>query len=158
MHIRRATMSDTDAIYQLIKHYALEGKLLSRTYASIYENLQNFYVADEGGAVAGVASLHILDKDLAEIRSLAVDPDHTGKGIGKELVKQIIYETNRLEIENLIALTYQIEFFTKLGFDIVDKQSLPQKMWKDCINCPKLPSCDETAMLKKVWQTELAKQ
>jgi len=158
MHIRRATMSDTDAIYQLIKHYALEGKLLSRTYASIYENLQNFYVADEGGAVTGVASLHILDKDLAEIRSLAVDPDHTGKGIGKELVKQIIYETNRLEIENLIALTYQIEFFTKLGFDIVDKQSLPQKMWKDCINCPKLPSCDETAMLKKVWQTELAKQ
>ncbi|WP_044893536.1 N-acetyltransferase [Bacillus alveayuensis] len=158
MNIRKAVMSDCETIYQLIKHYAREGKLLSRTYTSIYENLQNFYVADDGGKVTGIASLHILDKDLAEIRSLAVDPEYKGKGIGKELVKKIITETNRLQIENLIALTYQIEFFSKLGFHIVDKQSLPQKMWKDCINCPKLPSCDETAMLKKVWQQELIKK
>lgn len=157
MFIRKAVMSDTEAIYQLIKHYALEGILLSRTYSSIYENLQNFFVAEDSGKVAGVASLHILDKDLAEIRSLAVHPEHIGKGIGKQLVKQVMAEANRLEIENLIALTYQIEFFSKLGFEIVDKQSLPQKMWKDCINCPKLPSCDEIAMLKKVWQKELAK-
>ncbi|MEH7309361.1 GNAT family N-acetyltransferase, partial [Neobacillus drentensis] len=82
---------------------------------------------------------------------LAVSPGYVGKGIGKALVQQIIKETEVLEITRLISLTYQITFFSKLGFYQVDKNQLPQKMWKDCINCPKLHSCDETAMLMNVF-------
>jgi len=147
MLIRKAVMTDSEGIYQLIALYAQEGKLLARTYASIYKNLQSFYVAVIDNQVVGISSLCILDRDLAEIRSLAVSPDHCRKGIGRALVKQIILETRELKIAKLIALTYQINFFSALGFRIVNKTELPQKMWKDCINCAKLHSCDETAML-----------
>lgn len=150
MNIRKAIMSDTESIYNLISGYAKEGKLLVRTYPSIYENLQSFVVAVLNDEVVGICSLTILDRNLAEVRSLAVSPAYVGKGIGKALVKQIMKETANLEITKLISLTYQIEFFSKLGFNVVDKNELPQKMWKDCINCPKLHSCDETAMLLNV--------
>ncbi|MFB9760731.1 N-acetyltransferase [Ectobacillus funiculus] len=150
MLIRKAVMSDTEGIYKLISEYAKEGKLLARTYASIYEDLQSFVVAVLNNEVVGISSLTILDRNLAEVRSLAVNPAYVGKGIGKALVKQIIKETGNLEITKLISLTYQIEFFSKLGFNQVDKNELPQKMWKDCITCPKLHSCDETAMLMNV--------
>lgn len=150
MLIRKAVMSDTEGIYKLISEYAKEGKLLARTYSSIYENLQSFVVAVLNDEVVGISSLTILDRNLAEVRSLAVSPAYVGKGIGKALVKQIIKETANLEINKLISLTYQIEFFSKLGFNPVDKNELPQKMWKDCIICPKLHSCDETAMLMNV--------
>lgn len=147
MQVRKARMNDTETIFQLILHYAKEGKLLPRSYNSIYENLQSFYVAVEEQEVIGISSLHILDRDLAEVRSLAVSPEHSRKGVGKALVQQIMTDTKVLEIEKLIALTYQIEFFLKLGFAQVNKNDLPQKMWKDCLNCSKLHSCDETAML-----------
>jgi amino-acid N-acetyltransferase len=147
MQVRKANMSDTENIFQLILHYAKEGKLLARSYNSIYENLQSFYVAVEDNEVIGISSLHILDRDLAEVRSLAVDPKHSRKGVGKALVTEIMNDTKVLEIAKLIALTYQIEFFSKMGFQLVNKNDLPQKMWKDCLNCSKLHSCDETAML-----------
>jgi len=150
MLIRTAVMSDTESIYNLILAYAKEGKLLARTYSSIYENLQSFVVAIVDNEVVGISGLTILDRDLAEVRSLAVRHDYVGNGIGKALVKEIINKTENLEITKLISLTYQIEFFSKLGFNRVDKNELPQKMWKDCINCPKLHSCDETAMLMNV--------
>src|SRR4051812_25197760 len=105
MQVRKANMSDTETIFQLIIHYAKEGKLLPRSYNSIYENLQSFYVAVENNEVIGISSLHILDRDLAEVRSLAVDPNHSRKGIGKALVKEIMNDTRVLEIEKLIALT-----------------------------------------------------
>jgi amino-acid N-acetyltransferase len=143
-------MNDAENIFQLILQYAKEGKLLARSYNSIYENLQSFYVAVEDNEVIGISSLHILDRDLAEVRSLAVDPHHSRKGIGKALVTEIIKDTKVLQIAKLIALTYQIDFFLKLGFMQVNKNDLPQKMWKDCLNCPKLHSCDETAMLINV--------
>ncbi|WP_343223062.1 GNAT family N-acetyltransferase [Paenibacillus sophorae] len=94
----------------------------------------------------GVTSLHILDFDLAEIRSLVVNPNLALRGIGKLLVNKIIEETRKLEIKRLISLTYQDAFFHKCGFFIVDKDKLPQKIWKDCINCSKIKSCDEIAM------------
>jgi amino-acid N-acetyltransferase len=150
MQIRKANMSDTESIFQLILHYAKEGKLLARSYNSIYENLQSFYVAIEDNEVIGISSLCILDRDLAEVRSLAVNPNHGRKGVGSALVSEIIKDTKMLGITKLISLTYQIDFFSNLGFSHADKNDLPQKMWKDCLNCPKLHSCDETAMLINV--------
>lgn len=156
LNIRKAVMSDVETIYNLIDFYAKEGRLLQRSHASIYENLQSLYVVDVKGEIAGVAGLHILGQNLAEIRSLVVAPEHAGKGIGKVLVKHIVQETERLEIEKLLSLTYQVEFFKKCGFHIVEKESMPQKVWKDCINCPKFPACDETAMVIKVTSRTLA--
>lgn len=146
MKIRKATMGDTEAMFELIELYAVQGQLLHRTRTSIYEHLQCFYVAVDHNEIVGVASLHILDFDLAEIRSLVVSPNLKGKGIGRELVNTIIEETRKLEIKRLISLTYQDSFFEKCGFVKVNKETMPQKIWKDCINCAKFKACDEIAM------------
>lgn len=145
--IRKATMSDTQEMYALINQYADEGKLLHRTMESIYEHLQCFIVAVDGVKIVGTASLHILERDLAEIRSLAVHPEYNGKGIGKRLVKTIVDETKALGIQTLLTLTYQEEFFKKCHFKIIEKSDLPMaKVWKDCMTCPKIDNCDEIAM------------
>ncbi|MGG3006031.1 GNAT family N-acetyltransferase, partial [Geobacillus stearothermophilus] len=97
-----------------------------------------------------VAGLHILGHDLGEVRSLVVSPDHMGKGIGRLLVHHIADEAARLGVKRLISFTYQVEFFRKCGFEIAEKATLPEKVWIDCVNCPKLDCCDETAMIKYI--------
>lgn len=144
--IRKATIGDVEAIFELIAMYAKQGILLPRTRESLYENLQVIFVATIDDQVMGTASLHILAKDLAEIRSLVVADEANGKGIGKLLVQKIIEETKKLEITRLISLTYQLQFFEKCGFRVIEKDEMPQKVWKDCINCDKFPHCDEIAM------------
>ncbi|QHW29933.1 N-acetyltransferase [Paenibacillus rhizovicinus] len=149
--IRKATMNDTDIMHQLINAYADEGKLLHRTYSSIYENLQCFYVAESDGEIVGTASLHILDKELAEIRSLTVSTDHFGNGIGKRLVQVVVDETEMLGVKSLLSLTYQVDFFRKCGFNLIDKSKLPMtKIWKDCKHCSKYANCDENAMIIEI--------
>jgi amino-acid N-acetyltransferase len=87
-------------------------------------------------------------EDLAEIRSLAVSEQYQGEGIGSELVTAALAEAQDLEIRRIFTLTYRPDFFNKYGFEIVDKATLPQKVWTECIKCVKFPDCDEIAMLK----------
>ncbi|WP_127572880.1 N-acetyltransferase [Paenibacillus xylaniclasticus] len=146
--IRKPTIKDTPTMYKLINMYADEGRLLHRSITSIYEYLQCFYIAEHDNEIIGTASLHILDQELAEIRSLTVSPDYVGKGIGKMLVNKIKEETETLGIKTLLSLTYQVQFFLRCGFELIDKEELPmQKVWKDCMNCPKFTNCDENAMV-----------
>lgn len=147
MQFRKAVMADTEAIYELIQLNAELGLMLPRPRISIYENLQSMTVIDDQGTIVGVGGLHILWSDLAEIRSLAIAPEKKGLGLGKELVSLLVKEAHRLGIPRVLSLTYQVDFFKKSGFTIVAKESLPQKVWKDCLNCNKFPTCDETAML-----------
>lgn len=147
IEIRRAKISDVDAIYDLIYLYSEQKIVLPRTKESLVQQIFSFFVAVVDGKVAGCASLAILDRELAEIRSLVVSQSVTRLGVGKLLVEQIIKETKRLEINKLISLTYQVEFFKKCGFEVTVKDNMPQKVWKDCIHCPKLHNCDEIAMI-----------
>jgi amino-acid N-acetyltransferase len=100
------------------------------------------------GQVVGCVALSVLWADLAEVRSLAVDESCRGKGIGTRLVEWSIDEARRLQIRRIMALTYEKAFFEKLGFDMVDKDTLPLKVWSDCVRCPKKDGCDEIAMVK----------
>jgi amino-acid N-acetyltransferase len=147
IEIRQAKVSDVERIHDLILLYSEQSVLLPRTKESLYQNLLSIFVAEWDGQLVGSASLTILDKELAEIRSLVVDPEMGKRGIGKLLVKRIIEETRRAGIEKIISLTYQVEFFSKCGFEVTVKDDMPQKVWKDCIHCPKLPKCDEIAMI-----------
>ncbi|AZN41721.1 N-acetyltransferase [Paenibacillus albus] len=152
--IRKATMDDTEVMHELINTYADEGKLLHRTHSSIYENLQCFYIAEINGQIIGTVSLHILDKELAEVRSLTVATDYFGRGIGKRLVREVIHETKKLGVTTLLSLTYQVDFFEKCGFNRIDKSKLPMtKIWKDCMHCSKFSNCDENAMVINVFST-----
>ena len=145
-NVRKALISDAEKIQYLINEYAKQGLMLPRSINSIYENIRDFWVCEENGEVVGTCALTIFWSDLAEIRSLAVAPKHVRKGIGSSLVKKAIEEAKSLGINRVFTLTYQVEFFKKLGFKEIDKNSLPHKIWRDCINCVKFPNCDETAM------------
>jgi amino-acid N-acetyltransferase len=122
--------------------------MLPRSLADIYENLRDYFVFEEdNGELAGSAAIHIMWEDLAEVRSLAVREGKMRRGIGTRLVESCISEAIVLGIGRVFALTYKPEFFEKLGFHIVDKAELPQKIWTDCLKCSKFPDCDEVALV-----------
>jgi len=141
-------MSDVKGIHQLIADYAKKGDMLPRSLADIYENLRDYFVFEEdGGELVGSAAIHIMWEDLAEVRSLAVREGKMRRGVGTQLVESCISEAIVLGIGRVFALTYKPEFFEKLGFHIVDKAELPQKIWTDCLKCSKFPDCDEVALV-----------
>ncbi len=144
--LRKAKMKDAERIQFLINEYAKQGLMLPRSINSIYEHIRDFWVYEENREILGTCALTIFWNDLAEVRSLAVDPGHLRRGIGTALVEKAIEEAKEFGINRVFTLTYQVEFFEKLGFKVIDKNSLPHKIWRDCINCVKFPNCDETAM------------
>ncbi len=147
---RKVKISDAEAIHSLVNRYAGQGLMLPRSRNFIYENLREFTAAEINGKFLGVAGLHIVWENLAEIRALAVQDENVGSGIGKGLVERLQSEALELGIPRLFALTYKPEFFEKCGFRRVDKEELPHKVWKECINCPQFPNCDEVALVKDI--------
>ncbi|EIJ78063.1 acetyltransferase [Bacillus methanolicus PB1] len=150
MQIYNAVTSDVKDIHDLIQLYSNKGLVLPRSFLSIYQYLQCMYVVKDENKIVGIAGLHVLGHDLAEVRSLVVPPEHVGRGIGRILVNHIVNEATRLGVKRLISFTYQVEFFEKCGFEIVKKETLPEKVWIDCMHCPKFDCCDETAMVKYI--------
>lgn len=146
MYIRKAKLSDVEDMYHLVNNYAEGGLMLSRPRSMLYEYIRDFVVAEEDGKILGTGALHIMWVDLAEIRALAVEECSQKKGVGRLMVQYLLQEAKELEIPKVFALTYQPEFFKKMGFAIVNKENMPQKVWKECINCAKFPNCDEVCM------------
>ena len=107
-------------------------------------------VYKENDELVGVAALHIIWEGLAEVRSVAVSQSSQRKGVATKLVKACIEEAKELGLDKVFCLTYRPDFFGTLGFTLVDKSVLPHKVWRDCINCPKFPDCDENAMIYEI--------
>ena len=146
--IRKARMADVKGIHGLIAEYAKKGDMLPRSLTDIYENLRDYFVfLGNDGELVGSAAIHIMWEDLAEVRSLAVREGKMRRGVGTQLVESCISEAIMLGIARVFALTYKPEFFEKLGFHVVDKAELPQKIWADCLKCSKFPDCDEVALV-----------
>lgn len=147
MKIRKALISDIKPIHKLINDFAKKGQMLPRSLNELYENIRDFVIAEENEEICGVCALHILWEDLAEIRSLIVKREFQKKGIGKNLVKKCLNEASKFGVKQVFVLTYISDFFKKIGFREIDKSKLPQKIWGDCIKCPKFPECDEIALI-----------
>jgi amino-acid N-acetyltransferase len=145
MNIREATVNDTDRIIEMINYYSQKGMMLPKTPYKIYSTIQNFFVAEIDGKVVGCVSISVLWKDIAEICSLAVAPDELGHGTGKKLIAKCIEKAKKLQLQKLVALTYQDKFFDKMGFKLENKDHFPRKLWRECLECPKLENCDELA-------------
>jgi amino-acid N-acetyltransferase len=148
--IRPAKLHDVPRIQEIINSHAELGKMLFKSYAQLYEDLRDFAVYEEDGRVLGCVAVGIIWADMAEIRSLAVAGDQRGKGIGTHLVNWCVDDARRLGIRKLMSLTYEERFFAKLGFVVVGKESLPLKVWSDCVRCPKNLACDEIAMVREL--------
>ena len=150
MDIRSAKISDVKAINALVSSYAEQDRMLFCSMADIYEKLQTFSVAEADGNVVGCCALEVVWSNLAEIKSLAVDETKKEKGIGRMLVTAAIEQAVRLGVPKVFALTLEPDFFEKLGFEIVKKETLPMKVWSDCAKCSKQQNCDEIAVVKDV--------
>jgi amino-acid N-acetyltransferase len=147
--VRAMRPSDVDAALALINAYAAEDRMLVRTREFLMERVGDFFVADHAAtrAFQGCVALAVLTPDLAEIRSLAVRPDSSGRGIGRALVAACVEEARRTGLRRVFALTLVPEFFERCGFTLVSLGRLPEKSAAECPICPKRGRCDEHAML-----------
>jgi N-acetylglutamate synthase-like GNAT family acetyltransferase len=156
MKARRAKPSDAPAICRLISHYAKQGLLLPRAEEEIRRNISHFLVNEDKGRVLGCVALERYGQDLAEIRSLAVDPEIRGRGRGVRLLEFALAEARRIGVAKLFAVTHAPEFFARQGFTPTPRPSLTEKIHRDCCTCPKQGSCELTAMIATVIPAQVA--
>jgi amino-acid N-acetyltransferase len=115
--VRRARTADVPAIKSIVDIYAGSGRhLLAKELVTLYEDVQDFQVADLDGVVVGCGALHVLWADLGEVRTVAVHPDHLKRGIGQQILKSLIATAYELGLSRLFALTFQTDFFAQAGF------------------------------------------
>lgn len=141
MSTRRALTQDVEAIARLIGHYAGEGLLLARSREEIRAGIDRFLVALEGRKIAGCVALESYGRELAEIRSVAVEPTARGRGLGEELLRAAMAEARRRGYARVFAMTRAQEFFLRHGFQAVERQELPEKNERDCVRCPHAAHC-----------------
>jgi len=144
--IRNARLDDVEIIRELINEYAEQEIMLFRSLADLYDSLRDFKLYESEGQVVGCCALNIVWEDLAEVKSLAVAPGHQGKGIGRALLQAVVDEARELHLPKIFTLTLEAPFFAKAGFELVEMDSLPHKVWSECVHCPKQDKCDEIAM------------
>jgi amino-acid N-acetyltransferase len=145
---RKALLPDAPHIHELIAIYSRQDVLLPRGLAEICENIRDFVVVEDKGTVIGCGALHLYGTHLAEIRSIAVRPACQGKGAGQKLIKALFAEAERHRVSCVCLFTRIPEFFARYGFSLAQREALPDKIYKDCRNCPKLYACDEVAMVR----------
>jgi amino-acid N-acetyltransferase len=144
---RNAVLPDVEHIHAIIQPYAEAGRLLPRPVTELCENIRDFVVAEDDGRVTGCGALHLYGTHLAEIRSIAVAVETKGRGAGRALVNALMDEARRQSVTCVCLFTRTPEFFGHLGFQVARRQELPDKIYKDCVCCPRLSSCDEIAMV-----------
>jgi amino-acid N-acetyltransferase len=146
--IEKAQPADIDPIYQIIKSYSDDDVVLERSRDEISASLETFFVARGISKIEGVISYYDYGPGLKEVRSLCVSKENLRKGTGSLLLKKLVDEIRRKNRNTKIfVLTYNPLFFMKNSFVEVEKNSLPEKIWKDCDNCKNRDDCGETAMI-----------
>ena len=115
--IRAAKTSDIKAIRTIIDTYSLQRRLLSKETVKLYEDVQEFFVAEKDSAIIGCGALHVLWEDLGEVRTVAVMEDFRGQKIGHQIMEAIIKRAQSLGLKRLFCLTFETEFFGKHGFN-----------------------------------------
>jgi amino-acid N-acetyltransferase len=148
MRTRNAILPDAQQIHDLIAEYSSDGTLLPRTFAEICENVRDFVVLEEQGQIVGCGALHLYGSHLSEIRSITVHPSQQGTGGGRLLVKALFVQARKHRVSCIFLLTRIPEFFARLGFSVVQREDIPDKIHKDCFRCPRLHNCDEVAMVR----------
>jgi amino-acid N-acetyltransferase len=140
-------VADVKGIASLMADYVLQGLLLPRPVSELYQSIREFHVVTREGQVVACAALRLLWEDLGEVRSLAVRADHHGRGLGQALVEKIVEDARAMSLPRVIALTRELKFFERCGFQSVARETLPRKVWTDCVRCPRRHACDEIAVV-----------
>ncbi|WP_375105461.1 N-acetyltransferase [Paenibacillus sp. RS8] len=145
---RNAVVEDVEPLYLMIEEYAQRGIMLPRSRQALTRQIDQFVIAEIEGRFVGCGSLFKLGNDLVEIRSIGLNDEGKGKGIGSMILAKLVEEAKNQKIPKVMALTYAVDFFLRNGFEVVEKEIFPEKVWTDCVNCKKQHACDEIAVLK----------
>ena len=121
LDVRRARTGDVTAVRRLIDTYADDRRLLSKATVVLYEDVQEFVVAELAGSVVGCGAVHVMWADLAEVRTVAVDPGHHGQGIGGALLARLLDKARDLGVSRVFCLTFETGFFARFGFEVLDE-------------------------------------
>ncbi|GAA1602010.1 amino-acid N-acetyltransferase [Actinoplanes couchii] len=134
MIIRRARTGDIRSIRSLVDTYTTDRRLLSKATVTLYEQVQEFWVAEaEDGSVVGCGALHVMWEDLAEIRTVAVDPARRGQKIGHRIVAALIDQARELGVRRVFCLTFETRFFGSFGFTEIDGAPVPHKIYEQLL-------------------------
>lgn len=146
--IRKARMTEVPQIHKILEISARKGELLPRSLGELYDTIRDFQVyLDDRDRLLGCCALHPTWEDLGEIRSLVVNEEARGRGIGRSLVDHCLDEARDLGIQRIFVLTFNAGFFQKNRFVPISKSLLPHKIWAECIRCIHFPDCKEEAFL-----------
>ena len=143
--IREALPSDVAEMHTLLEGFARQGLLLPRAVDEVYRNFREFVIAEHEGRIVGCAGLRLYTAELGEIVALAVSNESHGRGIGRLVVDTLLAQAKSLGLKQVIALTLQPGFFTKLGFEEVSVADYPHKVQADCSKCARRATCNEIA-------------
>jgi len=148
----KATLLDIPDMQEMVQVEVKDGVILERNEDEVATNIRSYVLAKENNKLVGYAALHIHSSRLAEIRSLIVLDGHRGKNIGKQIVEFSLNEARDLNVsEEVLVLTYLPEFFIKMNFIEIAKESIPEhKIWTDCIKCIHFPICNEVSLVYKL--------
>ena len=147
--VRKAKLQDAVNIFELVNSLSGDGTLLRRSYSEICENVRDFVVAEsESGIFLGCGALHLYGPHLSEVRSIVVKPEAKGQGAGGRMLRALLAEAEDQGVTAVCLFTRIPDFFFHFAFRVVDRTALPDKIYKDCQNCPRLYACDEVAMVR----------
>jgi amino-acid N-acetyltransferase len=118
--VRPAHPRDVPAIREMVDYYASRGILLAKATVTLYEDIQEFFVAVDGDEVIGCGALHVMWEDLAEVRTVAVRPSTARSGVGSVILEALIARARELDITRVFCLTFETRFFGKHGFKEIE--------------------------------------
>lgn len=148
LEFRKPSLKDIPQMQEIVRGYVEKNIILYRSNDEIANMIRSYTLAFKDENLAGFAALHIFSSSLAEVRMLVVKEEFQGMQIGKKIVQELLKEAQNLGLKRVLALTYQEDFFKKLGFKLVQKAQIPEhKVWEDCIKCKRFPQCDELALI-----------
>ena len=151
--LSKPVLTDIPQMQEIVKKEVEEGIILPRSDDELATNIRSYTIATEieSGEIIGYVALHIHSMRLAEIRSLIVKEGHRHRKIGSRLVEEAVAEGRKLQVKEVLALTYMGTFFERLGFSEIPKESIPEhKIWADCIKCKYFPVCNEISLIKRL--------
>jgi amino-acid N-acetyltransferase len=135
--VRRARPSDVRAIRGFVDAYAPDRKLLNKPTVTLFEDVQEFWVAELVSTVAptvvGCGALHVMWEDLAEVRTLAVDPAMRGRGLGHLILERLLETARELDVRRVFCLTFEVEFFSRHGFVEIDGSPVAPDVFEELL-------------------------
>ncbi len=146
--VQAANVSHAEGIHDLLTKYSDQEVLLPRAVSEILTLVPQFLVIEHQSKVVACVAIEIFSTELGEVRSLAVDPTYKGQQLGKKLLQAVETYARKLGLKKMMALTYVEGFFHKHGYETVEMTSLPEKVWRVCVKCPRFHNCDEIPVLK----------